>query len=66
MTEKIKTPVLKPEYILPELESENGYQSLELEFRDESNDLNIEQLIGNRRYLIPCLSIQIISYTKID
>jgi len=31
-----------------------------------SNDLNIEQLIGNRRYLIPCLSIQIISYTKID
>ena len=42
MTEKIKTPVLKPENILPELESENGYQSLELEFRDESNDLNIE------------------------
>ena len=42
MAEKIKTPVLKPEYILPELESENGYQSLELEFRDETNDLNIE------------------------
>ena len=42
MTEKIKPPVLKPEYSLPELESENGYQSLELEFRDETNDLNIE------------------------
>ena len=41
----MKTPILTPEYELPELECENGWQAIEIEFRDDANDLLIETMV---------------------
>ena len=41
----MKTPILTPEYQFPELECEKGWQAIELDFRDDANDLLIETMI---------------------
>ena len=41
----MKTPILTPEYELPELECEKGWQAIEIEFRDDANDLLIETMV---------------------
>ena len=41
----MKTPILVPEYELPELECEKGWQAIEIEFRDDANDLLIEVMV---------------------
>ena len=41
----MKTPILTPEYDLPELECEKGWQAIEIEFRDDANDLLIEVMV---------------------
>lgn len=37
----MKTPILTPEFQLPELECENGSQVIEIDFRDDANELLI-------------------------
>ena len=41
----MKTPILVPEYELPELECEKGWQAIEIDFRDDANDLLIETMV---------------------
>ena len=41
----MKTPILTPEYELPELECEKGWQAIEIDFRDDANDLLIETMV---------------------
>ena len=41
----MKTPILTPEYKLPELECEKGWQAIEIDFRDDANDLLIETMV---------------------
>ena len=41
----MKTPILVPEYDLPELECEKGWQAIEIDFRDDANDLLIETMV---------------------
>ena len=41
----MKTPILTPEYELPELECEKGWQALKIDFRDDANDLLIETMV---------------------
>ena len=41
----MKTPILTPEYELPELECENGWQAIEIDFRDDANELLIETMV---------------------
>ena len=41
----MKTPILTPEYDLPELECQNGWQAIEIDFRDDANDLLIETMV---------------------
>ena len=41
----MKTPILTPEYQFPELECENGWQAIEIDFRDDANDLLIETMV---------------------
>ena len=41
----MKTPILTPEYELPELECEKGCQAIEIDFRDDANDLLIETMV---------------------
>ena len=38
----MKTPILTPENQLPELECENGWQAIKIDFVDDANDLLIE------------------------
>ena len=41
----MKTPILTPEYELPEIKSEKGWQAIEIDFRDDANDLLIETMV---------------------
>ena len=41
----MKTPILTPEFQLPELECEKGWQAIEIDFRDDANDLIIETMV---------------------
>ena len=41
----MKTPILVPEYDLPELECEKGWQAIEIDFRDDANDLLIQTMV---------------------
>ena len=41
----MKKPILTPENELPELECENGWQAIEIDFRDDANDLLIEAMV---------------------
>ena len=41
----MKTPILVPEYDLPELECEKGWQAIKIEFRDDANDLLIQTMV---------------------
>lgn len=41
----MKTPILTPEYELPELECEKGWQAIEIDFRDDENELIIETMV---------------------
>ena len=41
----MKTPILTPEYELPELECENGWQAIEIDFTDQENELIIETMV---------------------
>ena len=41
----MKTPILTPEYQLPELECGKGWQAIEIDFRDNANDLLIEVMV---------------------
>ena len=41
----MKTPILTPEFQLPELECENGSQVIEIDFRDDANELLIETMV---------------------
>ena len=41
----MKTPILVPEYELQELECEKGWQAIEIDFRDDANDLLIEVMV---------------------
>ena len=41
----MKTPILTPEYDLPELECEKGWQAIEIDLRDDANDLLIEVMV---------------------
>ena len=41
----MKTPILTPEYKLPELECEKGWKAIEIDFRDDANDLLIETMV---------------------
>ena len=41
----MKTPILTPEYQFPELECEKGWQAIEIEFRDDANDLLIKTMV---------------------
>ena len=38
----MKTPILTPENQLPELECENGWQAIKIDFVDEANELLIK------------------------
>ena len=40
----MKTPILTPEYQLPELECEKGWQAIEIDFTDHENEL-IETMV---------------------
>ena len=42
----MKTPILTPEYEFPELECEKGWQAIEIDFRDDANDLLIETMVA--------------------
>ena len=42
----MKTPILTPEYELPELECEKGWQPIYIDFRDDANDLLIETMVN--------------------
>ena len=39
------TPIFTPEYEFPELECEKGCQAIEIDFRDDANDLLIETMV---------------------
>ena len=39
------TPILIPEYQFPELECEKGLQAIEIDFRDDANDLLIQTMV---------------------
>ena len=41
----MKTPILVPEYDLPELECEKGWQAIEIDFTDQENELLIETMV---------------------
>ena len=41
----MKKPILTPEYELPELECEKGWQAIEIDFRDDANELLIETMV---------------------
>ena len=41
----MKTPILTPEYQFPELECEKGWQAIEIDFRDDANDLLIQTMV---------------------
>ena len=41
----MKTPILTPENELPELECEKGWQAIEIDFRDDANELLIETMV---------------------
>ena len=41
----MKTPILTPEYQFPELECDKGWQAIEIDFRDDANDLLIETMV---------------------
>ena len=41
----MKKPILTPEFQLPELECEKGWQAIEIDFRDDANDLLIEAMV---------------------
>ena len=41
----MKTPILTPEYQFQELECEKGWQAIEIDFRDDANDLLIETMV---------------------
>ena len=41
----MKTPILTPENELPELECEKGWQAIEIDFRDDANDLLIKTMV---------------------
>ena len=41
----MKTPILTPEYELPELECEKGWQAIEIDCRDDAKDLLIETMV---------------------
>ena len=41
----MKKPILTPENELPELECEKGWQALEIDFRDDANELLIETMV---------------------
>ena len=41
----MKTPILTPENELPELECEKGWQAIEIDFRDDENELLIETMV---------------------
>ena len=41
----MKTPILTPEYELPELECEKGWQAIEIDFTDQENELIIETMV---------------------
>ena len=41
----MKTPILMPEYELPELECEKGWQAIEIDFVDDANELIIETMV---------------------
>ena len=41
----MKTPILTPEYEFSELECEKGWQAIEIDFRDDANDLLIETMV---------------------
>ena len=41
----MKTPILVPEYELPELECDKGWQAIKIDFRDDANDLLIEVMV---------------------
>ena len=41
----MKTPILTPEYELQELECEKGWQAIEIDFRDDANELLIETMV---------------------
>ena len=41
----MKTPILTPEYELPELECVNGWQAIEIDFRDDANELLIKTMV---------------------
>ena len=41
----MKKPILTPEDELPELEYEKGWQAIEIDFRDDANDLLIEVMV---------------------
>ena len=42
----MKTPILTPEYEFPELECKKGSQAIEIDFRDDANDLLIETMVS--------------------
>ena len=41
----MKTPILTPENELPELECEKGWQAIEIDFRDDANELLIKTMV---------------------
>ena len=41
----MKKPILTPENELPELECEKGWQSIEIDFVDDANELIIETMV---------------------
>ena len=41
----MKKPILTPENELPELECEKGWQAIEIDFRDDANELLIEVMV---------------------
>ena len=41
----MKTPILTAEYQFPELECEKGWQAIEIDFRDDANDLLIQTMV---------------------
>ena len=41
----MKTPILTPEYELPDLECEKGWQAIEIDFTDQENELLIETMV---------------------
>ena len=41
----MKKPILTPEYQFPELECEKVWQAIEIDFRDDANDLLIQTMV---------------------